>query len=162
MVSAVVALLEWDAARVEVQKAVAAATTTTEAQARFEKGQARAEEGRRQAEKTRAQLEAQHVELVKELEEVKEQLTRAQANVEKDKADLQEDYNKGLEQIFNYRYRCCMFKHNIYNDNSKVPQGMPESDDPLPATLFMNPRCPPDRVPQSGNGEEQEDESAPT
>ena len=39
--------------------------------------------------------------------------------------------------------RCCMFKHNIYESQSEVPDGMPNSSNPLPMEFFANPRCPP-------------------
>ena len=35
-----------------------------------------------------------------------------------------------------------MFKHNISNNNPEVPNGMPDSSDPLPLKFFVNPRCP--------------------
>ena len=34
-----------------------------------------------------------------------------------------------------------MFKHNIFRDQPKVPDGMPDSSDPLPTEFFANPRC---------------------
>ena len=36
-----------------------------------------------------------------------------------------------------------MFKHNIYGDQLEVPDGMPDSFDPLSPEFFANPRCPP-------------------
>ena len=36
-----------------------------------------------------------------------------------------------------------MFKHNIYGDQPEVPDGMPDSSNPLPPEFFVNPRCPP-------------------
>ena len=56
---------------------------------------------------------------------------------------MEEDYQKALELVFAYGYRCYAFKHNIYGDQSKVPNGMLDSSDPLPSEFFMNPRCPP-------------------
>ena len=35
-----------------------------------------------------------------------------------------------------------MFKHNICGDLPKVPDGMPDSFDPLPLEFFVNPTCP--------------------
>ena len=45
--------------------------------------------------------------------------------------------------IFAYGYRCCVFKHNIYGDHPEVPEGMPDSINPLPPEFFMNLGCPP-------------------
>ena len=61
----------------------------------------------------------------------------------KDKESMEEEYQKALEVIFAYGYGCCVFKHNIYGDRSEVPEGMPDSNDPLPPECFVNPGCPP-------------------
>ena len=60
----------------------------------------------------------------------------------KDKEAIEEDYNKALELIFSYGYKCCAFKHNIYGDQLEVPDGMPNYSDPLMPEFFINPRCP--------------------
>ena len=60
---------------------------------------------------------------------------------------MEEDYQKALELIFAYGYRCCMLKHNICGDQPEVPDGMVDSSNPLPLEFFMNPKCPPARVP---------------
>ena len=39
-----------------------------------------------------------------------------------------------------------MFKHNIYGDQSEVPNGMPYSFDPLSPKFFVNPKCPPNPI----------------
>ena len=36
-----------------------------------------------------------------------------------------------------------MFKHNIYESQPEVLDGMPDSSDPLPPEFFANPWCPP-------------------
>ena len=36
-----------------------------------------------------------------------------------------------------------MFKNNIYGDRPEIPDGMPDSANPLPPNVFVNPRCPP-------------------
>ena len=56
---------------------------------------------------------------------------------------MEEDYQKALEVIFAYGYGCYAFKHNIYGDQPKVPDSMPDSSDPLPLEFFVNTRCPP-------------------
>ena len=35
-----------------------------------------------------------------------------------------------------------MLKHNICGDQPEVPNGMPDSFDPLPLKFFVNRRCP--------------------
>ena len=55
---------------------------------------------------------------------------------------MKEDYQKALEVIFAYGYRCCMFKHNICGSQPKVPNDIPDSSNQLPSEFFANPRCP--------------------
>ena len=69
----------------------------------------------------------------------------SQAN--KDKEAMEEDYQKTLKLIFAYNYGCCAFKHNICGDQPEVPNGLPDSSDPLSLEFFMNPRCPPALAP---------------
>ena len=40
---------------------------------------------------------------------------------------------------FAYGYECCVFKHNICGDHPEVPEGMPDTVDPLPPVFFVNP-----------------------
>ena len=54
---------------------------------------------------------------------------------------MDEEYQKALEVIFAYWYECCVFKHNIYGDRLEVPEGMPDSPDPLPPEFFVKPGC---------------------
>ena len=35
-----------------------------------------------------------------------------------------------------------MFKHNICGSQPYVPDGMPNSSDPLPSEFYVNPMCP--------------------
>ena len=48
----------------------------------------------------------------------------------KDKEAMEVDYQKALELIFAYGYRCCAFKHNICGDQPKVPDGVLDSSYP--------------------------------
>ena len=41
-----------------------------------------------------------------------------------------------------YGYRFCVFKHGIHGDRPRIPDGMPESIDPLPLEFFVNLGCP--------------------
>ena len=54
-----------------------------------------------------------------------------------------EDYQKALELFFAYGCGCCVFKYNICEGQPKVPDGMPDSSNPLPPEFFASPRCPP-------------------
>ena len=65
---------------------------------------------------------------------------------------MEEDYQKSLEQIFSYGYRCCVFKHNIYGDLSEISDGMPDSANPLLPKFFVNLRCPPGPNSHRGQG----------
>ena len=71
---------------------------------------------------------------------VKDKVSSLQSQAGKDKAAMEEDYQKALELIFAYGYGCCMFKHNICSDQLEVPDGMPDSSDPLPPKFFMYPK----------------------
>ena len=61
----------------------------------------------------------------------------------KDKEAMEEDYQKAMKLIFAYGYRCCAFKHSIYEEQLEIPDGMPDFIDPLPPEFFVNPRWPP-------------------
>ena len=49
--------------------------------------------------------------------------------------------------IFNYGYGCCAFSHSIYGSLPVLPNGMPNTSNPLSLEFFINPRCPPSVVP---------------
>ena len=59
----------------------------------------------------------------------KDEVSSLQSQAGKDKVAMEEDYQKALELIFAYGYGCCMFKHNICDDQPEVPN-------PIPPTLF--------------------------
>ena len=102
------------------------------------------EEARCKAEAKVASLEVERTSLMLEVGATKDEVSSLQSQVGKNKATMEEDYQKVLELIFTYGYRCCMFKHNICGDQPEVPDDMPDSSDPLPPEFFANPRCPPD------------------
>ena len=77
----------------------------------------------------------------------KDKVSSLHPQVSKDKDAMEEDYQKALELIFAYGYGCYMLKHNICGDQPEVPDGMPNSSDPLPPEFFVNPRCPLARAP---------------
>ena len=54
-----------------------------------------------------------------------------------------EDYQGSLDLIFAYGYGCCAFKNNICRDRLDIPNGMPNSSNPLSIEFFDNSRCPP-------------------
>ena len=101
-----------------------------------------AEEARRKTEAEVASLEVERTSLPLEVGVTKDEVSSLQSQASKDKVAREEDYQKALELIIAYGYGCCMFKHNIYGDQPKVPDGMPDSSDPLPLEFFVNPRCP--------------------
>ena len=39
--------------------------------------------------------------------------------------------------IFNYRYGCCAFTHNICGNQPQVPNGMPDTSKPLSKEFFL-------------------------
>ena len=87
-------------------------------------------------------MEVERISLLLELGATKDEVSSLHSQAGKDKEAIEEEYQKALKVIFSYLYGCCVFKHNICRDHSKVPNGMPDSTDPLPPKFFMNPRCP--------------------
>ena len=103
--------------------------------ARVQDSLAVVEEARRKAEAEveAACLEVEQTSLILEIGTTKYEVSSLQSQAYKDKAAMEEGYQKALELIFAYGYRCCMFKHNICCDQLEVPDGMPDSTDPLPS-----------------------------
>ena len=100
------------------------------------------EEAKRKAEVEVARLEVEWTSLLLDIRTAKDKVSSLQSQAGKDKEAMEEDYQKALDLIFAYDYRCCMLKHNICEDQSEVPDGIPDSFDPFPPKFFMNPRCP--------------------
>ena len=102
-----------------------------------------AKEAMCKAEAKVATLEVEWTLLLLEVGATKDEVSSLQFQASKDKLAMEEDYEKALELIFVYGYGCCMFKHNICDDQPKVPNAMHDSSYPLSPEFFMNPRCPP-------------------
>ena len=100
------------------------------------------EEARRKVEGEVSCLEVERTSFMLEVGATKDEVSSLQSQVSKDKAAMEENYQKALELIFAYGYKCCMFKHNIYGDQPEVVDGMPDSSESLPPVFSMNPRCP--------------------
>ena len=49
--------------------------------------------------------------------------------------------------IFNYGYGYCAFALDIRGSHPEVPEGMPDTSNPLSPEFFINPRCPLGAVP---------------
>ena len=81
--------------------------------------------------------------LLLELEVSKGEVSSLHAQADKDREDMVKDYQGSLKLIFAYGYSCCIFKNNICRDWPEIPNGMPDSANPLPPKFFVNPRCPP-------------------
>ena len=111
---------------------------------------AAAEEGGRRSKAEIARLEAEfapveveRASLLLELEASKREVSSLHARASKDREYMEEDYQGYLDLFFVYGYGCCAFKNNIYGDRPDIPDGMPDSSNPLPPEFFDNPRCPP-------------------
>ena len=113
-----------------------------DAVATAEEAWAVAEEARRKVESDASQLEVDQTSLLLELRTVKDEVSFLQSQADKDKEAMEDKYQKAMEVIFAYGYGCCVFKHNICGDRLEVPEGMPDSADPLPHELFVNLECP--------------------
>ena len=100
------------------------------------------EEARCKAEAKTSRLEVERTSLLLELGAAKDEVPSLYSQAGKDKEAMEKDYQKALELIFAYGYRCCVFKHNFYGDELEVSDGMLDSSDLLPQEFFANPRCP--------------------
>ena len=88
-------------------------------------------EARRKAEVKATRLEVDWMSLLLDLGMTKDEVSSLQSQANKDKEAMEEEYQKTLEVIFAYDYKCYVFKHNICGDQPKVPGSMPDSADPL-------------------------------
>ena len=61
-------------------------------------------------------LEVEWTSLMLDIRVAKDEVSSLQYQVGKDKEAMEKDYQKALEVIFTYGYKCCSFKHNIYGD----------------------------------------------
>ena len=137
-------------AKQEAKVAHLAATSTGDAKVRVEEDLARvlnalapAEEDMCRSKAENSRLAVEQSSLLPELEASKDEVSSLHSQASKDKEAIEKDYQKALESIFAYGYRCCVFKHSICGDQPKIPAGMSNSTDPLPPEFFVNPRCPP-------------------
>ena len=78
-----------------------------------------------------------------ELEAFRDKVSALHFQAGKDMEAMVGDYQKVLEQIFNYGCGCCEFIHGILGDRPRIPDGMPESTDPLPLEFFCESGVPP-------------------
>ena len=101
-----------------------------------------AEEARSRVEAETTCLKVERTSLLMEIRAAKDEVSSLQFQIGKDKEAMKEDYQKALELIFAYGYGCCIFKHNICGDHPEVPNGMPDSSNPLNLEFFVDPRCP--------------------
>ena len=88
-------------------------------------------------------LTIERMSLLLELEASRDEVSALHSQVGKDKEAMVEDYQKALEEIFAYGNGCCVFKHGIRSDRPRIPDGMPDSVDPIPLEFFANLGCPP-------------------
>ena len=86
-----------------------------------------------------AHLVVEQTSLLLKLETSKYEVSSLHSQTSKDKEAMEEDYQKALKLIFAYGYGCCAFKHSICGDQPGIPDGMPDSTDPLPPEFFCNP-----------------------
>ena len=89
-----------------------------------------------------ARLKVERTSLLLELKTSRDEVYALHSKACKDKEAMVEDYQKPLEQIFTYGYRCCAFKHGIHGDRPRILDGMPYSTDPLSPKFLSNLGCP--------------------
>ena len=140
---------ERDEAKKEDQVAELAAVAAGDAKARVADDLSRVQEAlpieekaRRKVEAKTSRLKVEWTSLLLKLRATKDEVSSLHSQASKDKEAIEEDWQKALELIFAYGYGCCVFKHKICGDQPEVPDGKPDSSNPLPLEFFANPRCP--------------------
>ena len=103
---------------------------------------AAAEENRRGLEAKVVRPMVEQTLLLLELEASRDEVSTLHSHAGKDKEAMVEDYQKALDHMFAYGYGCYAFKHGICEDRPRIPDGMPNSADPLPPELFCESRVP--------------------
>ena len=96
-----------------------------------------AKEAKHKAKVEVASLEVKWTSLLLEVGATKDEVSPLQSQVSKNKAAMEKDYQKALELIFAYGYRCCMFKHNICGDQPEVLDDMLDSSDPFSSEFLQ-------------------------
>ena len=94
-----------------------------------------------------SRLADERVSLLLELGSCKDEVSAIRAEALKEKMALEKAYEEGFDVIFNYRYGCCAYTHNICGSRPEVPDGMSNTSKSLSLELFINPRCSPSVVP---------------
>ena len=104
-----------------------------------------AEEARSKAEAEASHLEVEQTSFLLEIGAAKDEVSSFHSQASKDKEITEEDYQKALEVIFFLWLLVLCFQNNINicGDQPEVPDGMPDSSDPLPPEFFVSPKCPP-------------------
>ena len=139
---------ERDEAKHEAKAARLAASAVGNAKVRAEEDLIRVqaalvavEEGRPKVEAWTARLEVERTSLLLEIGATKDEVSSLHSQASRDKEAMEEEYQKALEVIFAYGYRCCVLKH-ICGYHLEVPDGMPDFVNPLPPDFFVNLGCP--------------------
>ena len=73
-----------------------------------------------------------------EIEPAKNKVSSLHSQAVKDKEAMEEDYQKALNVIFAYGYRCYVFKHNICGDQPEILDSILDSFDPLSLEFFVS------------------------
>ena len=73
----------------------------------------------------------------------KDELAGVRVEADKEKKAVEEAF----DMIFNYGYGCCAFTQDICGSELVIPNGMPDTSNPLPPEFFINPRCPSSAAP---------------
>ena len=111
--------------------------------ARVQNALATTEEARLKADDEVIRLIDERVSLLLELGTCTDEISVIRAEALRENEALREAYEGGLDVIFNYRYGCCAFAHNICGSHPEVLDGMSDTSKSLSLEFFINPRCPP-------------------
>ena len=95
------------------------------------------EEARLKAKDEASCLADERVSLLLELGTCKDEVFPIWVEPLKRKKGLEEAYVEGFDVIFNYRYGCCAFAHNIYGSQPEVPDGMLDTSKSLSSEFFL-------------------------
>ena len=85
----------------------------------------------RKEEEESGHLTGERLSLVMELGAVKDEFATFREKAAVDRETMEAEFDSRGDALFNYRYGCCVFTHNIYDSKPQIPDGMPNPSVPL-------------------------------
>ena len=99
-----------------------------------------AREACKKAEEENNHLADERLALVMDLGTIKDDFAAFRDKVVADRETMEAKLVASGDMLFNYRYGCCVFTHNICGSKPEIPDGMSDPSVPLTPKFFANPR----------------------